>query len=252
MIGTPGARDEAPGVPLPALYASAMALPPEPAPAPIPAATVVVIRDGRQGLEALMLRRNSALAFGGMWVFPGGRVEAGDFVPGAPDDERLAARRAAVREAREEAGLDVDETTLVPFSHWVPPPQAPKRFSTWFFLAEISPDLDVVIDGGEIHEHQWLHPAEALRRRDLLEIELAPPTWVTLRRLSSAADAAAALAEAAAAGEPERFVTNIVRSGHDLVALWHGDAGYEDGQADRPGGRHRLWMLADGWRYERS
>jgi hypothetical protein len=36
------------------------------------------------------------------------------------------------------------------------------------------------------------------------------------------------------------------------VALYHGDAGYDDTDPDRPGGRHRLWMLDRGWRYERD
>ena len=45
----------------------------------IQAATVILLRDGADGLETLMLRRNSKLAFvGGMWVFPGGRVDAQD------------------------------------------------------------------------------------------------------------------------------------------------------------------------------
>ena len=39
------------------------------------AATVVLLRDGAGGLETLLLRRNSRIAFGGMWVFPGGRVD---------------------------------------------------------------------------------------------------------------------------------------------------------------------------------
>jgi len=43
---------------------------------PVAAATVVLLRDGDEGLETLMLRRNSKIAFGGMWVFPGGRVDA--------------------------------------------------------------------------------------------------------------------------------------------------------------------------------
>jgi hypothetical protein len=36
------------------------------------------------------------------------------------------------------------------------------------------------------------------------------------------------------------------------VALYRGAAGYAGGVADRPGPRHRLWMLDAGWRYERS
>ena len=40
--------------------------------APIPAATVVLLRDGDDGIELLMLKKNSKITFGGMWVFPGG------------------------------------------------------------------------------------------------------------------------------------------------------------------------------------
>jgi len=80
------------------------------------AATVVLLRDSAAGLETLLLRRNSQIAFGGMWVFPGGRVDDGDRAGLAPDDGLGAARRAAIREAQEEAGLIVPEGLLVPLS----------------------------------------------------------------------------------------------------------------------------------------
>ena len=54
------------------------------------------------------------------------------------------------------------------------------------------------------------------------------------------------------AREPEHFQTAIGRVDGGAVAMWHGDAGYEAGEPGRPGARHRLWMLEDGWRYERS
>ena len=100
----------------------------------IPAATVVPLRDGPDGLETLMLRRNSKLEFaGGMWVWPGGRIDPGDYPGGAPDDDpavlEAAARAAAVREAGEEAGIVVDPDSLVWFAHWTPPPISPKRFA---------------------------------------------------------------------------------------------------------------------------
>lgn len=211
---------------------------------------MVLARDGDDGVEVLMLRKNSKLAFGGMWVFPGGRVDPEDVDPDRPDDELAAARHAAAREAEEEAGLVVDPADLVPFSHWMPPEAAPKRFATWFFLAPVTDVRDVVIDGGEIHEHAWLRPADAVRSRDAGEIELAPPTWVTLWRLASAAHVDDAL-QAARGREPRYYETHVAfpRDG-GMVTLWAGDAGYEAGDANLPGARHRLWMLEDGWKYE--
>lgn len=216
----------------------------------IPAATVIPVRNGPDGVETLMLRRNSKLEFaGGMWVFPGGRVDPADRRDDDAD-ELVAAARAAVREAREEAALEVDESSLVVFSHWAPPAIAPKRFATWFFLAP-APESEIAIDGGEIHEHRWFRPADALAARDALEIELAPPTWVTLFELSRFADVDEAMA-AAAAREPEHFTTHVAVVEGGVVALWHGDAGYDDADPDREGPRHRLWMLDTGWRYERD
>lgn len=217
---------------------------------PIPAATVVVLRDGPTGLETLMLRRNSRIAFGGMWVFPGGRIDEADHeaarAAGRPGLEG-AARHAAAREAGEEAALVVDPATLVPFAHWVPPPIAPKRFATWFFAARAGTET-VEIDRGEIVHHQWMRPADALTRRDAGEIELAPPTWVTLHTLSAHADVDAALA-ALAAGPVRRYRTRVARLPEGPVALWEGDAGYESADPTRPGPRHRLVMAADGFRF---
>jgi 8-oxo-dGTP pyrophosphatase MutT (NUDIX family) len=221
----------------------------------IPAATVVLLRDGRAGIETLVLLRNSKLAFaGGMWVFPGGRVDAGDAVTAAPPepvaDVIHAARNAAVRESAEEAGLTIAPEALTVYAHWSPPKIAPKRFATWFFVAP-APVGNVVVDGGEIHEHAWVRPADGLARRDAGEIELAPPTWVTLHDLTQFAtvgDAIAAIGER----EPEFFETRITTVDDAIVAMWHGDAGYDSGDAAAAGGRHRLLMADAGWVYERS
>ncbi len=85
--------------------------------APKPAATVVVIRDSSERLQVLLLERNVGE---GAWVFPGGRIEAVDRVL-ASDDLDEAARRAAVREAREEAGIELSREGLVPISRWITP-----------------------------------------------------------------------------------------------------------------------------------
>ncbi len=88
-------------------------MPPEPAVKPAPAASILVLRDGAEGLQVLVLRRSLGLAFGGgMLAFPGGRVDAGDrFLPAsqAGRGDRCAAdqafRVAALRELFEETGL---------------------------------------------------------------------------------------------------------------------------------------------------
>ncbi len=214
----------------------------------IPAATVVLLRDAGTGIETLMLRRNSKLAFGGMWVFPGGRVDDGDR-EGASDTYE-AARRAAVREAREESDLVVAVDDLVALSHWTPPAQTPKRFSTWFFAAP-APAGAVTVDDGEIHEHRWMSPASALAQRDAGEIELAPPTWITLHSLAGHATVAGALRHLADR-DPDIFVTRFGTTDDGLVTMWAGDAGYETSDPTVSGARHRLVMADGAWRYERD
>ena len=82
-----------------------------------PAATVVLLRDGAAGLEALLMRRPQSMAFApGMSVFPGGRVDeehdarvpvSGTVLTGTWADPALARMLvvAGVRETFEEAGV---------------------------------------------------------------------------------------------------------------------------------------------------
>ena len=219
-----------------------------------PAATVVPLRDGADGLEVLMLRRNPRGAFGGMWVFPGGQVDEQDLpeVPAA-GDEMSAARQAAVREAFEEAAVRLDPSDLVVLSFWLPPREAPRRFATWFFLAPVRSDVQVVVDRGEIHEHRWMSPAAAMDLRQSGDIDLAPPTFTTLWWLSRHGGVDSAL-QAAASRAPERFETRVVPSGDGRPAamVWAGDAAYEDGDLDRPGWRRRLLVVAGAWEVQMS
>src|SRR6202044_2312619 len=99
----------------------------------------------------------------------------------AAEVEIGAARAAAVREAAEEASLDLDPNGLVPFSFWVPPPGAPKRFATWFFLVEVADGGNaVVVDQLEIHRSEWMTPATAILRVNAAQMNMAPPTFATL------------------------------------------------------------------------
>lgn len=223
-------------------------------PVPIlPAATVIVLRDvqgaAAGSLEVLLVQRASELVFhGGAWVFPGGRI---DEVDRAERDELSAARHAAVREAREEAGLELFPDELALFSHWTTPEGRSRRFATWFFLAQIEPHLECVVDGGEIHAHRWYRPADALAARERGEIDLPPPTYVSLSALCSCTSVAEALA-LAGASEPPVFLPRPRPIEDGIVSLFPGDAAYPGGELTQPGARHRLWMLRNGYRYERS
>ncbi len=225
-------------------------MPDAPAPAK-PSASVVVVRDGVESIEVLMLRRNEKIAFhGGAWVFPGGRVDEsdGDLVVSG---ELEIAKRAAVRETLEETGLAVSADAMLPFAHWTTPVELPKRFSTWFFAAPASGDDAVCIDNSEIIDHRWLTPTAALALHANGELELPAPTYVTLlgfRALTSVATLTGHLRH----GEVQHFVPRLVPITGGRCTVYAEDAAYESRDFETPGARHRLIMRGTDWQYIRQ
>lgn len=214
---------------------------------PIPSATVVLLRDTPSGMKVLLLRRNSDIAYGGSWVFPGGRIDPHEFAA-AGDDLLHAARLAAVRETAEEADVAIGVNDLVFLSHWTTPVIRPKRFSTWFFLASVTGKA-VQVDGGEIHDFEWHTPIKALAAQVEGRIELPPPTFVTLTQLAPFTQVADALAHFRAA-EPLQIQPNVVKAEAGLVYLYNGDAGHASQNPDAAGPRHRLLQPRTGpWQY---
>ncbi|HEX5614898.1 MAG TPA: NUDIX domain-containing protein [Acidimicrobiia bacterium] len=216
--------------------------------AAVPAATVVLLRDGSTGLEVLLARRSSQLAFhGGAWVFPGGRIDPDDY--DETGDVALAARRAAAREAREEAGLHVDADVLVHVSNWTTPEISPKRFATWFFAGPVAGGEEQA-DGSETDELRWFRPGDALDARAAGDIELAPPQYVTLLELCEFVDVDAALTAIASMPPIDYTPRFLFLDGGAAVCLYDGDVGYDDEtRLEEPGPRHRLVMEPDGWVY---
>lgn len=210
----------------------------------------MVVRDGASGLELLLLERNTRSGKPGASVFPGGRVEVADRV-----EERTgflgSARRAAVREAHEEARLALDEERLLPISRWITPDLTPKRFDTWFFFSTVDADHPVQVDGAEIRSHRWLTPDAAIEAYRHGEIRLAPPTFVTVSWLVGSGTAGEALG--AIPRDPLiTFRPIICPRPEGACILYPGDAGYDARDVEADGSRHRLWSETAGWRYERS
>jgi 8-oxo-dGTP pyrophosphatase MutT (NUDIX family) len=216
----------------------------------IPAATVVILKDASNGVEVLMLHRTSKVHFGGMWVFPGGRIDPEDHPVDGDLDQ--AARNAAARETMEEASIEVLPDEFVQFAHWTPPASTPRRYATWFFATSAEDHGVIDVDGHEIQDHEWIQPDAALARHAKGEIDLAPPTWITLHHLSLYDTVEKILAQFDAV--PHKVYETHVgkRADGARVAMWQGDAGYPDTNADADGDRHRLVMLENGFVFENT
>lgn len=205
----------------------------------IPAATLVIFRDaplseeGRAGApELLMVERAKAMVFaGGALVFPGGRVDPGDYDL-AGGDEEDAHRIAAVRETVEEAGLPIgldlpadalaglraalhggadfgtalelaggrlQLDALVPFARWRPAHLHMRIFDTRFYLARLPADAPAAtVDRTENTRLLWASARQVLADADAGRATIIYPTRRNLERLALFADFEAAAAQARA------------------------------------------------------
>src|SRR5688500_17332807 len=155
-----------------------------------PASTVVLLRPAAEGVEVFLVRRHDNVAFmGGAHVFPGGRVDASDYVSdsgileGDPDPrmrdrtraEAVAFHVAAVRELFEEAGILLarkhdSRGTIVSIDA-----DASDRFSSYrralldgsLTLGDMlrRERLDVALDALALFAH-WVTPVVETRRFD--------------------------------------------------------------------------------------
>jgi 8-oxo-dGTP pyrophosphatase MutT (NUDIX family) len=159
---------------------------------PRQAATVILLRGGAEELEVLLVRRTPKARFmGGVWVFPGGAVDAEE------GDGDEAHRAAAIRELSEEAAITLlDPGALVKFSRWITPAEVQIRFDTHFFLAPVPDGQEPCIDGEECIDLGWFTPAAALAAHRADEIALVFPTIKHLEQLGEFASVQALLAYA--------------------------------------------------------
>lgn len=210
-----------------------------------PAATVMLVRDTDGDLEVFMLRRTANAVFaGGMYVFPGGKVDAAD----GEGDEGY--RIAAIRECYEEAGVllavdadgrmvddghpalahrtavydgDIDvralaaehglrlATDALPWmSHWITPKgETSRRFDTRFFMAATPVGQTSHHDDNETVASMWVRPADALARHAAGELMLMPPTVTNLQFLAEHSSVATAMAAGWAVGTPMCIMPKI-------------------------------------------
>jgi 8-oxo-dGTP pyrophosphatase MutT (NUDIX family) len=162
---------------------------------PKPAATLILVRRDRPEPQVLMGRRAAGMKFmPGKWVFPGGRLDRGDYhapvgahlrpeieaalMRTAPKsrDEAAARRLAralgccAVRETQEEVGLLLETdgganlAALELIARAITPPYRPRRFDARFFIADAErlASLEPTKSEGELNESAWFSLSDAL------------------------------------------------------------------------------------------
>ncbi len=188
---------------------------------PRQAASVILLRGGEEKLELLLVKRTPKARFmGGVWVFPGGAVDAEE------GDGDAAHRTAGIRELREEASISLDDPAeLVKFSRWITPAAVSIRFDTHFFLASLPEGQEPKIDGEECVDLGWFTPEGALDAHAAGEILLVFPTIKHLEQLSDF-KAVADLLTYAAGREVLPIEPHVVVEGEVARILLPGEPGY--------------------------
>ena len=180
-----------------------------------PAVSVIMLRDGSDGLEVFVQHRVSTMDFAaGVVVFPGGRVDPVDFdtAPSiaVPDpavhtsawSRSTIAEEAegwrvllatAVREVEEETSAVLDPAGLTPWANWVTPVGMPKRFDTYFYTTAAGELASAQHRTTEAHTSEWRSVTGILNAEDDGRLKLMRPTFVLLRELVDYSSVAEAL-----------------------------------------------------------
>jgi 8-oxo-dGTP pyrophosphatase MutT (NUDIX family) len=94
-------------------------------------------------------------------------------------------------------GLVLRTDLLGAWSGWLTPIFEPKRYRTWFFVAEL-PEGQLTRDVSSESDHViWLPAIEAVEQAEAREILMLPPTYITSLDIAEYDDPGAVLAEAA-------------------------------------------------------
>jgi 8-oxo-dGTP pyrophosphatase MutT (NUDIX family) len=139
---------------------------------PAPAATLLLLRDGPDGLEVLMMERPAAAGFAaGAMVFPGGRIEPTDVALArhCPQghgvaEQPLVFRIAAIRETFEECGILLARAGGVMLSDAALGALRREHGAGFAALVETA-GLELAIDALVPYAH-WITPADRKKRFD--------------------------------------------------------------------------------------
>ena len=93
--------------------------------------------------------------------------------------------------------LELATELMTPYAHWITPTFVPKRFDTWFFLAEAPEDQIALHDGSESTDSVWIGAQEAIDEATAGRRTLVHATQKNLELLAEGGTVAGAIAAAA-------------------------------------------------------
>jgi 8-oxo-dGTP pyrophosphatase MutT (NUDIX family) len=122
--------------------------------------------------------------------------------------QALVQRRLGFADFLRQRGLTLRSDLLSPWSRWITPEFEPRRFDAYFFVARLPEGQRTRDVSGEADHTMWIRPADALTRALDRQIDMLPPTLVTLAEVATAGDLdgvvrAAATREAARPVQPK-------------------------------------------------
>ncbi|MBS0518679.1 MAG: NUDIX hydrolase [Proteobacteria bacterium] len=141
--------------------------------------------------------------------------------------DKLAKDEASIVDLVEAEDLELATEFMTPFAHWITPTFVPKRFDTWFFLAEAPEDQAALHDGSESVDSVWIGAQEAIDEAKAGKRTLVHATLKNLELLAEGKTVAGALAQAG-----ERKIVTVqpwveVRDGKRYLCIPEG-AGYRN------------------------
>ena len=92
--------------------------------------------------------------------------------------------------------LEIATDLMVPFAHWITPTFAPRRFDTWFFLAEAPEDQVALHDGSESVDSVWIGAQQAIDEATAGRRTLVHATTKNLELLAEGGTVTGAISQA--------------------------------------------------------
>src|SRR5436305_9855060 len=146
---------------------------------------------------------------------------------------KLSKDEASILDLVEAEDLELATDLMTPFAHWITPTFAPRRFDTWFFLAEAPEDQIALHDGSESVDSLWISPRQAIDEATAGRRTLVHATLKNLELLAEGKTVVGALSQAS-----ERKIVTVqpwveTRDGKRFLHIPEG-AGYRNLSRELP------------------